>query len=64
MSVRKHEKFCRCSKCRGETKHQKLRDGELVFGEVLNKSIKAGVVNGIKLFRNDGRSNLYYKRIL
>ena len=35
----KHEKFCRCPRCYSETKHQKIRDGELVFGEVLNKAI-------------------------
>lgn len=31
------EKFCRCPKCSGETKHRKLRDDDLDFGEVLNK---------------------------
>ena len=39
FSKDKHEKFCRCPKCYGETKHQKLRDGELVFREVLDKEI-------------------------
>ena len=39
FSQGKHEKFCRCPKCRGETKHVKLRDDELTFGEVLNKAI-------------------------
>ena len=39
FSSDKHEKFNRCPKCFGETKHQKLRDDELSFGEVLNKSI-------------------------
>ena len=39
FSSDKHEKFDRCSKCYGETKHQKLRDGELNFGEELNKAI-------------------------
>ena len=39
FSKDKHEKFCRCPKCRGETKHQKLKDKELDFGEVLNKAI-------------------------
>ena len=39
FSKGKHEKFGRCSKCFGETKHQKLRDEELDFGEVLNKAI-------------------------
>ena len=35
----KHEKFDLCPKCYSETKHQKLRDGELNFGEELNKAI-------------------------
>ena len=39
FSKDKHEKFCRCLKCYSETKHQKLRDEELVFGEVLNREI-------------------------
>ena len=34
-----HEKFCRCPKCRGETKHQKLKDNDLDFGEVLSREI-------------------------
>ena len=36
----KHEKFYRCPKCFGETKHRKLRDDELVFGEILDKELK------------------------
>lgn len=39
FSPDKHEKFCKCSKCYSETKHRKLRDEELDFGEVLNKEI-------------------------
>ena len=39
FSKDKHEKFCRCPKCYEETKHKKLRDDELVFGELLNKEI-------------------------
>ena len=39
FSKDKHEKFCRCSKCYSETKHRKLQDEELDFGEVLNKAI-------------------------
>ena len=35
----KHEKFCRCPRCRGETKHRILKDEELDFGEVLDKEI-------------------------
>ena len=40
FSKGKHEKFNRCPKCFGETKHKKLRDDELVFGEVLDKELK------------------------
>ena len=39
FSKDKHEKFCRCPKCYSETKHKKMRDDELDFGEVLNKAI-------------------------
>ena len=39
FSKYKHEKFDRCPKCFGETKHRKLRDDELDFGEVLDKEI-------------------------
>ena len=39
FSKYKHEKFDRYPKCFGETKHRKLTDGELDFGEVLNKAI-------------------------
>ena len=40
FSKDKHEKFDRCPKCFGETKHVKLRDDELTFGEVLHKELK------------------------
>ena len=36
FSKDKHEKFDRCPKCFGETRHRKLTDEELDFGEVLN----------------------------
>ena len=39
FSKDKHEKFCRCPKCYSETKHRKLQDEELDFGEELNKAI-------------------------
>ena len=39
FSKDKHEKFDRCPKCFGETKHRKLRDDDLDFGEVLSKEI-------------------------
>lgn len=37
FSKDKHEKFMMCPKCNGETKHQKLRDDDLKFGEVLDE---------------------------
>ena len=36
----KHEKFNKCPRCYCETRHVKLRDDELDFGEVLNKELK------------------------
>lgn len=39
FSKDKQEKFCRCLKCYGETKHNSLRDNELDFEEVLHKEI-------------------------
>ena len=39
FSKNKHEKFDRCPKCFGETKHRKINDNELMFGEVLDKEI-------------------------
>lgn len=35
----KHERFYRCPKCYCETKHQRINDDELEFGEVLNRVI-------------------------
>ena len=40
FSKDKHEKFCMCPKCYEETKHKKLRDDELDFGEVLSRELK------------------------
>lgn len=37
FSKDKREKFCRCPKCCGETKHQRIRDEELNFGEVSDR---------------------------
>lgn len=42
FSKSKHEKFCRCTKCYSESKHRKLDDNELNFGEILYKEIKKG----------------------
>ena len=39
FSKDKHEKFNRCPKCFGETKHKKLQDEELDFGEVLSREL-------------------------
>ena len=39
FSKDKHEKFDRFPKCFGETKHVKLRDDELDFGELLHKEL-------------------------
>ena len=39
FSSDKHEKFNKCPKCFGETKHVKLRDDELDFGELLHKEL-------------------------
>ena len=39
FSKNKHEKFNKCPRCYGETKHVKLRDDELDFGELLHKEL-------------------------
>ena len=39
FSKYKHEKFDRCPKCFGETKHRKINDNELMFRGVLDKEI-------------------------
>lgn len=48
FSKDKHEKYCRCPKCLSETKHTKINDSELDFGEVLQNTIhnKGGRKNG------------------
>lgn len=40
FSKGKQEKFRRCPKCYLETKHQKIDDKELNFGEMLDNEIK------------------------
>jgi len=40
FSKDKHERFCKCPKCKEETKHQKLKESDLNFGEILYKSYK------------------------
>lgn len=39
FSKDKHEKFCRCSKCCSETRHIKINDNELSFGEYLYREL-------------------------
>ena len=38
FSKDKRERFYRCLQCHNETKHQKIRDGDLDFGEILNRA--------------------------
>lgn len=40
FSKKKHEKYCKCPKCKRETKHQKIRDFDLDFKEVLRNTYK------------------------
>lgn len=39
FSKKKREKFYQCPKCKGETKHNLLRDSELDFGEILHNEL-------------------------
>lgn len=39
FSREKREKFKHCPKCHGETRHNKIKDKELSFGEVLHKAM-------------------------
>lgn len=39
FSQDKNEKFYKCPKCFSETRHQRIKDSEISFGEVLNKEI-------------------------
>ena len=40
FSQDKYEKFNKSLKCYSKTKHQKLNDNEMTFGEVLSKEIR------------------------
>ena len=40
FSREKREKIKHCPKCHGETRHNKIKDKELLFGEVLSKAMK------------------------
>lgn len=37
FSKDKHERFCRCPRCKDETKHKKIKNDDLDFREVLHK---------------------------
>ena len=39
FSKDKYEKFCRCPKCCSETRHTKINDNELSFGEYLYREL-------------------------
>lgn len=39
FSKNKHERFCRCPMCMTETKHIRLNDSELNFGECLHSEL-------------------------
>lgn len=39
FSKDKQEKYCRCSYCYSESKHRKMDEKELTFGEVLHKAM-------------------------
>lgn len=40
FSKDKNKKVCRCPKCYDETKHEKIRNCDLKFGEVLKQTIR------------------------
>ena len=40
FSEEKNEKFNRCPKCYSETRHNKIKDNDLNFGEELDKEIR------------------------
>ena len=40
FSKDKHERFCRCPKCCSETRHIKINDNELSFGEYLHRELE------------------------
>lgn len=40
FSKDKNEKFNRCPKCYSETRHNKIKDNDLNFGEVLDTEIR------------------------
>lgn len=39
----RHDRYCKCLKCKRETKHVKVMNSELSFGEYINNELrKAG----------------------
>lgn len=39
FSEDKHERFCRCPKCYSESRHRRVNDDELDFGEILYRNV-------------------------
>lgn len=39
FSKNKHERYYKCPKCHDETKHVKINDSELDFGEYLHREL-------------------------
>ena len=39
FSKNKHERFCRCPKCYSESRHRRVNDDELDFGEILHRNV-------------------------
>lgn len=39
FSQERKERYYRCPKCKKETKHQKINDADLHFGEILRREI-------------------------
>ena len=36
----RHDRYCKCPKCKRETKHIKIMNSELTFGEYINKELR------------------------
>ena len=58
FSKDKHERFSRCPNCYSETKHQKLKDNGLSFGEVLNRELHKIKHKGVTVNGNNFKSIL------
>ena len=44
FEMENNQKYNQRPKCKQETKHVKLRDSELVFGEILNKQLNKKIM--------------------